>query len=63
MNRRNSFTGNGKNSRPDENRRNQGILIGIGIGVVLYVMTGSEAMVVVGLLLGLVIGTAAGRKK
>jgi hypothetical protein len=38
------------------------MLIGIGIGVVLYVFTGRTEMVLVGLFLGLMIGAALKRK-
>lgn len=51
--------GGDKNEKEPSNR---GMLIGIGIGVVLYVFTGRMEMVLVGLFVGLMIGAALKRK-
>ena len=46
----------------DKGPSNRGMLIGIGIGVVLYIFTGKMEMVLVGLFLGLMVGAAQKRK-
>ena len=58
----NTFKDVNGTDKNDKDPSKSGMLIGVGVGVVLYVFTGRMEMVLVGLFLGLMIGAALKRR-